>query len=354
MRAVRPPTALRAVGALLLACLCAGCAPAAGGPELLFAGDILLAGGAERLVQDEGPAAPFADLLHLLRSSDLTIGNLECALATGGRPVEKMYTFRAAPRTAAALAAAGFDIIGLANNHAGDFGPEALLETIAALQRHGIAPVGAGRERADARRFLLVECGSPPMTVALLAFSNMLPKSLFATRTRPGTNPAYGDAMREDIGRARAEADFVVVLFHWGDELGATPSQKQRRVAAIAADAGADLVVGAHPHVLQGLELRGRTLIAYSLGNFLFPSRGDCRLTALLRCRPGRDGSARVELTPCVVEGFRPRLADGDERGHVLARLRRLSAALGCSLDGSGGLMLPSRAASVDKAQAGP
>jgi poly-gamma-glutamate synthesis protein (capsule biosynthesis protein) len=329
--------------------------------SIVFAGDILLAGQAARLIEEEGPAAPFAGVRAVLRGPGVAIGNLECPLATGGAPVDKQYTFRAPPSTAAALADAGFDLVTLANNHTVDYGPEALLETLETLWSWGIIPIGAGANADEARRWAVVESGSPPVKIAVLAFSNMLPKSFYAGPDRPGTNPAYPDVMAADIAAAREQADVVVVLIHWGPELESSPSEKQRRVAAVAAEAGADLVIGHHPHVLQGLEIRGHTLIAYSLGNLLFPTRMPARPAMLLRYTPPRGGSdgaqsqAEAEVIPCVIEGFQPRLATDVERSEILAHLARLSRRLGAALPSTDGtIRVPPRPIPPEEAGAPP
>lgn len=313
-------------------------------PSIVLVGDVLLAGQAERLIEQEGAAAPFAGVRDVLRDADLAIGNLECALGTCGQPAEKQYTFRANPGTAAALAEAGFDLVTLANNHTVDYGPEALLETLSALRERGIRSVGAGENIEEARRWVLVERGSPPVRIAVLAFSNMLPEDFYAGPDRPGTNRARPEVVASDVAAARGEADVVIVSFHWGPELSSSPSPVQRRLAAAAAEAGADLVVGHHPHVLQGLEARGHALIAYSLGNFLFPSRGDTRRTMILRYTPAPDGTARAQVIPCVIDGFRPRLAAEGERSEILTYMVDLSRLLGGSLSPmDGSIMLPPR-----------
>jgi poly-gamma-glutamate synthesis protein (capsule biosynthesis protein) len=189
----------------------------------------------------------------------------------------------------------------------------------------------------------VVESGSPPVKIAVLAFSNMLPKSFYASSDRPGTNPARPQAMAADIAAARKQADVVVVLIHWGPELDSSPSEKQRRVGAVAVEAGADLVIGHHPHVVQGLEIRGHTLIAYSLGNLLFPTRMPSRPAMLLRYTPpqrGRDGArsqAEAAVIPCVIEGFQPRLATDAERSEILAHVAQLSRRLGTAVSPADG-----------------
>lgn len=311
-------------------------------PSILLTGDLLLADRIGRMIEREGPRAPLAAVRETLAGAALTIGNLECPLATTGEPASKEYAFRGRPEAADALREAGYDMIALANNHTMDYGPGALLETLAALRERGLHPVGAGRDAEEARRFAVAELGSPPMKVAVLAFSNMLPTSFYARPGRPGTNPARGEAIRAQVAAARGQAELVIVLFHWGDELSPEPSASQRYLAGLAVAAGADLVVGHHPHVLQGLERRGQALIAYSLGNFLFPSRGSARHTIMLRYLPGRDGSARAEVIPCVIEGFRPRLASGEEREQILAELGARSEPMGTKIGRDGSIDLSS------------
>lgn len=360
-----PRSASRGVRALPLTCLLllAGCrAPTPPSrprqerpPTIVITGDILLAGRAERLIEGQGPAAPFAEVSAALREADLAIGNLECSLSTRGKRADKKYTFRADPKTAAALSEAGFDVMTLANNHSVDYGPEALTETLQTLGEAGMAVVGAGEDAERARRPVIVARGEPPVRIAVLAFSNMEPVSFYAGGDRPGTNPAQPDAIRESVSTARRQADVVIALFHWGDEHSTSPTARQRELAYLAADAGADLVVGHHPHVLQGFERRGRALIAYSLGNFLFPSRGACRSTMMLRYSPRRDGRGMVEVMPCVIEGFRPRPARQDERVECMGRLAALSRRLGAEMpDRQGVITIAGRASSVDSPPAAP
>ena len=308
----------------------------------MFTGDILLAGKVGREIAVHGPAAPFAKVASLLHGADLAVGNLECSLSTRGEArKDKTFTFRGRPEAAAALRAAGFDVVTLANNHSCDYGPEALADTLAACRACAVRPVGAGATANEARRPAVVRGGQPPLTVAILAFSNMLPKQFYAGVDRAGTNPASVEAVARDVAAARAEAEVVVVLFHWGTERSDTPSRNQRRLAYAAADAGADLVVGHHPHVLQGIEVRGNCIIAYSLGNFLFPSRSiSTRQTMILSYTPEGRGKAKVQVIPCVIEGFRPRPATMKERGPMLARMRELCSRLGTTLAEDGALAL--------------
>jgi hypothetical protein len=306
-------------------------------PTLAFTGDILLAGKAEALIAKEGPAAPFAGVTKVLSQADCAIGNLECPLSERGEPVEKDFRFRAHPDAGAALHEAGFDIVTLANNHTGDYGQDALLDTLDACHRHGLQTVGAGRNLASARQPILLHLGDPPLTIAILGVSNMFPKEFYAGPARPGTNPAYLGSLIEDVRAARAAADVVIVVVHFGVERAPGPEDRHRNVAHAAIDAGADLVIGHHPHVLQGLERRGRGLIAYSLGNFLFPSTSArTRESVILTYTPDGKGGATVKLIPCLIDGFRPRLADPKESRAVLDRLNKLSRPMGVTVSAAG------------------
>ncbi len=306
-------------------------------PTLAFTGDILLAGKAQALIEKSNAQAPFAGVAEVLKSADYAVGNLECPLSTRGAPMEKTYRFRADPGTAEALRAAGFDLVTLANNHAGDYGRAALLDTLAACERHGVQTVGAGRNLASARQPVFVHLGEPPLTIAILGVSNMFPKEFYAGAARPGTNPAYRTLLAEDVRAARAAADVVIVVAHFGVERAAGPEDRHRNLAYAAIDAGADLVIGHHPHVLQGLERRGRGLIAYSLGNFLFPSgTTQTRESVILTYTPDGQGGATIKLIPCLIDGFRPRLATANESRAILSRLAALSRPMGVTVSPDG------------------
>ncbi len=305
---------------------------------LVFVGDILLAGRVQRVLTRGGPGAPLAGVAYVLQAADLAVGNLENPLSAQGEARrDKKYTFRGRPQDAEALRAGGINLVTLANNHTGDYGRRALLDTVEAVRTHGVYTVGAGEDLAEARAPVTVHLGRPRQVVTVLAFSNMLPTEFFARAHAPGTNPAYLEQVKQDVAAARKRADFVVVLFHFGKELSPTPSRNQRTLAHAAAEAGADLVVGAHPHVLQGLERYGSTLIAYSLGNFVFPShRTETRQTAMLSVTRTADGRATARLLPCLITGAKPFLAKGKTRAEMLRRVRALSKALGTEVSAEG------------------
>jgi poly-gamma-glutamate synthesis protein (capsule biosynthesis protein) len=174
------------------------------------------------------------------------------------------------PTVVRGLAAAGFDVVSLANNHSLDYGPEGLADTMQALDAAGIAYAGAGPDLAQARRPALLEAAG--RRVAFLAYSMTLPETFYALDEKAGTAYGLEEHVREDVTRAREQADIVLVSFHWGQE-GTTRLRKyQVELGHAAIESGAAAVIGHHPHVLQAAERYRDGVILYSLGNFAFGS----------------------------------------------------------------------------------
>jgi poly-gamma-glutamate synthesis protein (capsule biosynthesis protein) len=234
--------------------------------DLAFVGDILLDSAPGQTIAAGGD--PFQNVAGILSRVDVTIGNLECPVAAGGQVVDKMFTFRANPATLAKLKS-HIDVVSLANNHSGDYGPEALTETMQHLKNSGIPYFGAGLNLTEAHKPYLFERNG--IRIALLGYDEFLPRSFEAGPGRPGVAWSEDEQVVLDIRRAReAGADVVVPFMHWGWENETAPSARQRQLAKVMIDAGADAVVGAHPHITQGVEMyRGRPIV-YSLGNFVF------------------------------------------------------------------------------------
>jgi len=254
------------LGALVCALWVPGATAAPDPLSLLFAGDIMLDG-----VPGEGVARggdPFASFSDILASADLAVGNLECAVATTGAPEDKRFTFRAHPRAVPVLAR-HFGAVGLANNHSGDFGKAALSETLSTLEHGGLPFFGAGKDLARAHVPLIIE--RKGVRIALLAYDEFKPRSFEAGADYPGVAWSEDEQVLWDIHHARElGADLVFPFMHWGWEGEPQPCPRQRELAHAMIDAGADAVIGAHPHVTQGVETYHGKLIVYSLGNFVF------------------------------------------------------------------------------------
>jgi poly-gamma-glutamate synthesis protein (capsule biosynthesis protein) len=259
-----------------------------GSVDLVFAGDIMLADlPGKAIARGVDPFAEFAEILH---AADATIGNLECVVATTGEAVKKPWTFRAAPQVMPVLAR-HFGIVSLANNHTGDFGPAAFLEQLGWLEKSRIHWFGGGRDCARARTPHLIEAKG--LRIALLGYNDFKPRQFEAGPAWPGVAWSVDEQVLADIRFARTHhrADLVIPFMHWGSE-HEPENDCQKALARLMIDAGADLVVGGHPHVTQGTEIYQGKPIIYSLGNFVFDGfeEGPARTGWLLRLRLDKTG----------------------------------------------------------------
>jgi poly-gamma-glutamate capsule biosynthesis protein CapA/YwtB (metallophosphatase superfamily) len=222
--------------------------------------------------------------------------------------VPKEFNFRGRPAALRVMARyAGFDVLNLANNHVGDYGTQAMLDTVAYVRRFGMTAVGAGGSLAAAARPRVIE--RLGLRMAFVGFSNILPTSFFASPGRPGTQPATPASIEAGVRRAAKRADVVVATFHWGVERALREDARQRAFADIALRAGAHAVIGAHPHVLQPITRSGRRIVAYSLGNFVFGASSSITArTGILRLKLSAAGVEGARLQPAVIDGTRPRL----------------------------------------------
>lgn len=259
--------ALTAACLVVVSCV-APAAPAEPSVSIAFVGDIMLDDTPGKVVKRG--RNPFAPLAAFLDTADIRVGNLECVVATtGSAEPDKPYTFRAHPRTLPLLKR-HFDALALANNHSGDYGPVAFGEMLDLLDNRGIAYFGGGRDLAAAHRPLIIE--RKGLRIALLSYNEFFPRSFEADTDKPGIAWSEDEQVRRDIARARSHdrADLVIPVMHWGWENEATASARQRQLARLMIEAGADAVVGGHPHVTQDVEQYQGKPIIYSLGNYVF------------------------------------------------------------------------------------
>jgi poly-gamma-glutamate capsule biosynthesis protein CapA/YwtB (metallophosphatase superfamily) len=271
-------------------------------------GDITFGEQVGPVLASRGAAYPWAYVARTLRAADVTTGNLETSVSMRGVAAVKTYTFRGRPGALAPLAGlAGIDVLTLANNHTVDFGRDALLDTVRHVRAAGIQTIGAGANAFRARRPAIAERGG--LKVAFLGYSDVNPAGFTATSTAPGTAAADVAAITADVHAALRRADVAICFFHWGIELHSAPTKRQQVFAAACLNAGAKLVLGAHPHVLGGLSRpTADSLVAWTLGNFVFPSSGLTARTAILRVELDTRGVRRARLLPVAIDGFRPHL----------------------------------------------
>jgi poly-gamma-glutamate capsule biosynthesis protein CapA/YwtB (metallophosphatase superfamily) len=279
---------------------------------------------------------PFYEVAHWFHAADLTIGNLESALGDIGEPEPKAYPFRAPPEAAESLARAGFDIVSLANNHGMDYGPEALLHGIELLHEAGVIPIGAGANETAAYAPHLTTVNG--LTLAIFGYVNVPvewrgfdTETWTATADFPGLAWATVERVQADIGAVREEVDLVVIILHSGYEYVDPPSPIQMELSRAAVDAGADLVIGHHAHILQGIEFYRGSVIVYGLGNFVFEIDGPPE-TAVLYAWLDAGGVREIELLPAIIQfGGQPRPAASWEAGPILQRVYQLSRAFSVS-----------------------
>lgn len=289
-------------------------------------GDVLLARSMSARIADSGVNYPFEKVRSIVSAADVAFANLECPLCPDGErpPIRKKFMFRGEPEYASGLRSAGFGVVSVANNHALDYGSGGRTATIRALDSAGIAHCGDSAEQGRYRPAIIEKNG---VKLAFLAYSDF--------ETVGGAQNF--DALLSSIREARGGFDCVVVSMHWGRELDSLPSARQIRMGHQLIDAGAALVIGHHPHVLQGVESYRGKMILYSLGNFVFDnSQTEQSRSAIFRCTIGQSGIDSAELIPISINSWRPEPATGAAKDAIEDKLIRLSAALGTALVKSG------------------
>jgi poly-gamma-glutamate capsule biosynthesis protein CapA/YwtB (metallophosphatase superfamily) len=320
--------------------------PFQGAVSVVGVGDMMMGSRAQPVIEVRGSDYPFEALSSLILSADAAVGNLEAPFTASGTPFEKTFTFRVPCRYALGLKNAGFDVLTLANNHILDFGPSGLFSTLDILDSLEIAHCGAGQDRDEAEGAVVIRKAG--WSIAFLAFSLTYPEEFWAGPASPGTAFYSAGRAKERIEYIRDSTDLIVVSFHWGKELNKDPEPYQRETAHAVIDWGADLVLGHHPHSLQGLELYKGRLIAYSLGNFVFGAYSQSvRESVVLEARFDRQGLLYARIVPISVYNdsvaFRPIPLEGQDRLRILDSLNVHSVALngGKKILDASGILLP-------------
>ena len=240
--------------------------------KIVLVGDVMLADGPGRLIR--AGQDPFRYVAAALKGADMTIGNLECVIASTGKPEPKPYTFRA-PKQSLRLLKKYFSAVSLANNHSGDFGKAAFSEMLQLLEQHQMPYFGGGRNLRAAHQAYIQEIRGK--RIAVLGFNGFFPRSFEALDDAPGIAWLDEDRVAESIQHTKQKlgVDFLIVYPHWGWEYQKLASTRQRQMARLMIDSGADAVVGGHPHVTQDIEVYQGKPIFYSLGNFVFDGFSD-------------------------------------------------------------------------------
>lgn len=274
--------------------------------SLLAVGDVMLSREVERRVLEIGDfTAPFAETRAILADADLTLANLETPLMTGAPVGENVMYFRADPRFASALQQSGFDILNLANNHTGNFGAAGLSNTLRELEKEDLDYVGAGDSEEDAYGPLIKEVKG--LKIAFLAYTEQRLTAFRNSEAGPALAFMEKERVIHDIENLKDQVDFIIVSMHAGEEYNSTrPTQKQIEFARAAIDAGAELVIGHHPHVLQPIEEYRGKFIFYSLGNFVFDQMFSekTREAVAVKFYFEKDGLRQVEFFPNLIHDY--------------------------------------------------
>ena len=274
------------------------------------------------------------DLLDEMKSADIMMLNNEFAYSTRGtKTPDKSFTFRANPSRVEILKEMGVDIVSLANNHALDYGTEALFDTFDTLDSAAIDYVGAGENMDRAKAPVYIAIGDK--TIAFVAASHVIfAMDWYASDTNPGMVGTYDSTIiSQSIREAKANSDFVVIFVHWGVERNTLPENYQRNLAKIYIDAGADAVIGSHPHVMQGFEFYKGKPIAYSLGNFWF--NASAKESGMVKLTLAKDNTIKVQLLPAMCKDTITFLLTGkDEKKSYYDYIQGLSFDVNIDEDG--------------------
>lgn len=298
----------------------------------------MLANRVEEFVKEKGLdyTYPFALLKSTLMEGDMGFANLEGPVTLEGeRVTDKTFTFKMAPESLDGIIGAGFTLFSIANNHILDFGETGLRNTLQFLTAKGAYFAGAGMTITEARAPAVINVRG--LRIGLLAFSATFPESFYAGEIKAGTAFPNEEYLEQDIPKAAAITDLLIVSFHWGQELMESPKDYQIELAHKAIDLGAKLVLGHHPHVPQGIEAYHGGLVFYSLGNFVFGSYSERvkeSIVARVFFSPGAPITA--EVIPIDVLNrkvlFQPRPLTGRKARSVLEHLQEISGPFGTEI----------------------
>lgn len=286
-------------------------------------GDIMLTRGVGQVMREKGFDFPFRRVRKVLENSDLRIGNLESVLATAGEPSQFAHTpwltFRADPGSVMALKSGGIDLVSVANNHVGDYGKAALIQNCEILRKSGIDFIGAGKNIEEARRPAIYEIKG--IKLAVLAYNSLYGRTIIpANKNSAGSSPLFINNVIEDIENVKKKVDFVIVSVHWGIDYMMYPVSCHVDYAHKMIDHGAKIILGHHPHVLQGVEKYNNGIIFYSLGNFVFDEPfEDTKKTAILKLLLSKNDKVSYAFIPAIInKNCQPEIANDNDSKDIL------------------------------------
>ncbi len=301
---------------------------------VVFSGDILLSSYVLNNYEKSGINGILSEELQSeMQNADITMVNEEFPFSNRGTQAQdKQFTFRVDPGYVKILQEMGIDVVTVANNHALDYGTDALSDTFQTLDNAGIAYVGAGDNLERASQPYVIKAGGK--TFGFLAASRVIPEVSWNIDNRqPGMLCTYDSAeLCNAIQKAKETCDYVVVYVHWGIERENTPQDYQRQLGKAYIDAGADMVIGVHPHVLQGIEYYNGKPIVYSLGNYIFNQ--EINSTVLLKTTITPENETTLQLIPAYASGAKTQKMQGEDGAQLYQFMEGISYGVSISKDG--------------------
>ena len=292
---------------------------------LLFGGDVLIKASTESIYKNNGVTGLVSEeILAEMQNADIMMVNHEFQFSTRGEPMEdKQFTFQTDPKNVQILLDLGIDIVSLANNHSLDFGQDALQDTFVTLDEAGILYAGAGDSKERAEELQVIEVNGKKF--GFLAATRVIPVAGWDVRNKqPGLFTTYDDTrLVERIRESKEECDFLAVYVHWGIEREEYPEEYQNVIAKHCVEAGADVIIGAHPHVLQGIEFIDEKPVFYSLGNYIFNS--NIPKTMLVKVVIKADDTVEYSLIPAFATNGRTQAMEGTEAEKLYTYMNEIS-----------------------------
>lgn len=294
-------------------------------------GDLMMGSWVQDMIMEFDYEYPFKNIDSIFQNSDIVFTNLEAPFGQDGEAFPKAYTFQVHPDLINVLTAGTINLVSLANNHIMDFGITSLVKTMDLLQDNNVYFAGAGLNLSQAREPALFQIKEK--RIAFLAYSLTFPEEFWATDSSAGTCFPYHTFVYDDIRKLKAENDLVIISCHWGEELMDMPKKYQVELAHNMIDVGADIILGHHPHVVQGIERYNNKLVAYSLGNFVFGSYSKSATESfILKINWEDEELNSCEIIPINVFNeeveFQPTPLTGGKKKLFFEALNKLSAEL--------------------------
>jgi poly-gamma-glutamate synthesis protein (capsule biosynthesis protein) len=295
----------------------------------LFMGEhpVTFGHGVDSVVKTRGADFPFMHVSSILNTGDIVLGNLEGIISDAGKTPKDFMSncFRGRPQVAKALARSGFTALSLANNHTMQHGIEPLRETIDLLAENGVESTGINERSSEQSKPVVVQKNG--IMVALFGYCCI--SQQYHLDTQVVCQGTYENIVA-DVNGLREQVDFIVVNLHWGDEFVDKPSPEQMRLGRKLIDAGVDIIVGHHSHVLQGIERYKKGVIVYSLGSFVKDLwKKNMRESVIFECVLSKTRITSINFTPiCINDFYQPEILTGQNADTILARISRLSSAL--------------------------